>query len=131
MFRKVVLSFIFTLGLSGFAFAQATSNSIPQEKKVPIAGQIQILKKPQAQYTNTARKNRVQGMIVLRVVFLASGEIGDVTLLEEKLNGSNLEFNGLAKQAIKAAKKIKFIPAAENGQPATVTRTVSYGFTIY
>jgi TonB family protein len=131
MFRKVILSLFFVFCLSGFAFAQATADSMQKEQRVPVPGALQILKKPQASYTDEARQNNVQGTIVLQVVFLANGKIGDVTFVEEKSNGKKMKRYGLVAQAVKAAKKIKFNPATKDGVPINVTKNLSYTFTIY
>jgi TonB family protein len=119
MFRKVVLYFIFVFVLNGFAFAQAQSEKL------------QVLSKPQVIYTDKARKKNVQGTVYLEVTFLASGEIGDVVYLSETSEKKKLTKYGLTERAIEAAKKIKFIPAKENGVPVTIKKTVAYTFTIY
>jgi hypothetical protein len=61
---------------------------------------------------------------MIRITFLASGEIGAVTPVRR------LPF-GMTGQAITAAKSITFEPARMNGVPITKTMTVQYGFTIY
>jgi TonB family protein len=85
---------------------------------------IQILAKPHPKYTVEARANFIEGDVLLRVVFLANGEIGNITPVKE------LPF-GLTEQAIEAAKKIKFEPMIRNGQTTSVTKQVQYSFTIY
>lgn len=65
-----------------------------------------------------------QGIVVLRVTFLASGEIGTISVI-----------SGLTKSkteaSVKAAKKIKFQPAIKDGKPVNVTKIVQYVFSLY
>lgn len=83
-----------------------------------------ILSKPKPDYTGAARENQVQGKIRLRVTFLANGQIGNITPV------NNLP-DGLTEQAIAAARQIKFEPAKRAGIPTSVTKVVEYTFTIY
>ncbi|MGI8786645.1 MAG: energy transducer TonB [Pyrinomonadaceae bacterium] len=87
--------------------------------------------KPPATYTDEARKKGIEGTVRLRVTFLASGEIGDVIYISETSKKKKLTKYGLVEQAIEAAKKIKFTPQKENGQPVTVTKLIQYSFTTY
>ena len=63
--------------------------------------------------------------VVLKVTFHSSGKITDVVIFQD--SGCQY-FND---EAIKAAKKIKFKAAVKNGEPITVTKTVSYQTGIY
>jgi TonB family protein len=85
---------------------------------------IRILAKSPALYTDAARQNNEQGLVTLRVMFLASGELGAISVV------SGLAY-GLTEQAITAAKAIKFEPAKKNGQPITTIKTVVFSFVIY
>ncbi len=85
---------------------------------------LQITSKPRPAYTDFARFYEISGNVRLRVIFLASGEIGSVSPV------TKLPF-GLMQQAIKAAQGIKFEPAKRDGQPLNVTKLIEYGFTIY
>jgi TonB family protein len=85
---------------------------------------VQIISKPRANYTDAARQNNIQGTVTLRVVFLANGQIGDVSPV-------NSLPHGLTKEAMSAAKQIRFEPAMENGIPQSVVKQVQYSFTIY
>ena len=82
-----------------------------------------ILKFP-ANYTDLARRNEIQGEVLLRVTFLANGGIGSISVV------SSLPY-GLTEQAIAAAKKITFLPARKNGKKYAVVKTVQYTFSIY
>jgi len=87
-------------------------------------GALRILHKPAPQYTDEARANSTEGVVRLRVTFLASGDIGSV----QPLNDLG---DGLTEQAIAAARKLQFEPATLNGTPTSVTKTVEYTFSIY
>lgn len=80
--------------------------------------------KPQAEYTDEARKRAIEGTVVLRVTLLDSGEVGPVEVLRG-LPG------GLTEQAIAAARRIEFEPKRVDGKAVAVTRTVEYRFDIY
>lgn len=98
-------------------------NKMPVKPVEPTKG-VKILSKPRADYTVEARANNVQGKVVLRVVFTASGKIGGIFPVKELPDG-------LTEQAIAAAKGIKFKPAMRGGVPYSVTKPVEYTFTVY
>lgn len=85
---------------------------------------IKILSQPKPGYTDEARKNSVQGIVVLKVTFLASGQIGQITVVRGLPNG-------LTEKAIAAARGIKFEPRKDRGIPRSVSKSVQYSFTIY
>lgn len=93
----------------------------------PVTGPptpLKILSKPRANYTDAARQNNIQGVVRLRVTFLANGTIGTITPV------SGLGY-GLTEQAIAAARAIRFEPQKRGGVAQTVTRVVEYNFTLY
>lgn len=85
---------------------------------------IKITSKPKPPFTDAARQNQIQGVVRLRVTFLASGQIGSISPVQG-LSG------GLTEQAIAAARNIKFEPAKRNGVPYTIVKQVEYNFTLY
>jgi TonB family protein len=85
---------------------------------------VTVILKPRASYTELARQNGVQGKIVLRVTFKANGAISDISVI------SGLP-QGLTEEAIKAARKLVFIPAQRYGARFSVTKPVEYTFAIY
>lgn len=106
-----------------------TSNQVSTERTLcPSRGNatpMMILFKPSANYTESARINRTQGTITLRVNLLANGEIGRIKVI-------NYLPDGLTEEAIKAAKQIKFKPANNNdGKPVNVVSQLQYTFTLY
>lgn len=90
-----------------------------------------ILSKPPAYYTDIARRKGISGKVKLKITFLATGEIGDVVYVSESSKKKKLTKYGLVEKAIEAAKKIKFTPQMENGQPIATTKSFEYGFLIY
>ena len=91
---------------------------------VGVTQALKILAKPKPSYTDAARQNQVQGTVILRVTFLASGGIGSISSVKGLPNG-------LTEQAIAAARSIRFEPAKRGGIGQTVTKQVEYTFSIY
>jgi len=85
---------------------------------------VKIISRPRPGYTDAARQNNIQGSVILRVVFLASGQIGSISPVKGLPNG-------LTEQAIAAARRISFEPAKTNGVAQSVTKQVEYSFSIY
>ena len=96
----------------GFADATVEDNT---PKKKAAAGDspttmVNILDKPRPQYTAEGRNLRLEGDVVLDMVFQANGTV--------QVNGviSGLG-HGLDEAAMRAAQQIKFKPAKRDGQP--------------
>jgi len=85
---------------------------------------LKILSKPVAQYTEQARKENVQGTVILRIRFKADGTIGSISVVR------GLPF-GLTENAEEAARKIKFQPVTRDGVPVDTTKVVEYTFVLY
>ncbi len=83
-----------------------------------------ILYREKAKYTEEARQNRVQGAVMLTVVFGADGRIHDIRTIH------GLPY-GLTESAIEAAMRIRFQPAVQNGRPTSVRATLEYNFALY
>jgi TonB family protein len=75
----------------------------------PTAG-VTILYKPNPAYSPEGRARKVQGDVILEVVFLASGQVQVIHVV------SGLDY-GMDEEAIQAAKRIRFTPAQRDGQP--------------
>jgi TonB family protein len=82
------------------------------------------LNKPRPNYTEEARKNKVQGAVRARVLVGADGFVKQV-----KISGAGLP-DGLNEQAIEAAKQMRFQPATKNGQAVAYWVTVDIEFNI-
>jgi TonB family protein len=80
-----------------------------------------INEKPKPSYTREARRNGVQGLVILKVVLSATGRINRVRVVRR------VPF-GLTENAIKVACKIDFKPAIKEGQPVSQWVQVEYAF---
>jgi TonB family protein len=83
-----------------------------------------VLFKPEPQYTEDARRNQIQGTVMLRVVFASNGDVVQIRAVR------TLPF-GLTERAIAAARQIKFVPAVRGGQPVSVFMQLEYNFNLY
>lgn len=83
-----------------------------------------IVSKPSATYTELARENNTEGSVLLKVTLLASGDVGNVSVVR------GLPY-GLTERAVQAARRIEFEPKRVNGVPVSVTQTFEYTFDIY
>lgn len=80
-----------------------------------------ILSKPPPSYTREARRNGVEGQVVLKVLLSSEGEISRIRI-HRGLPA------GLTENAIQAACKIRFKPALNAGQAVSRWVTVEYEF---
>ncbi len=83
-----------------------------------------ILYREKARYTEEARQNKIQGTVVLQVVFNVNGSITEVKVVRGLPDG-------LTEKAIEAARKIRFNPAVKNGSPVSVRGTLEFTFNLY
>jgi len=81
----------------------------------------QITKKPQPDYTREARRNGVQGFVTLKVLLAADGKVSRIRVIKGLTAG-------LTENAIRAACRIQFKPAVEDGRPASMWVTAEYAF---
>jgi TonB family protein len=77
----------------------------------------EILSKPIPAYTDDARAKRIEGEVLLEVVFEASGKLRVLRVVR----GLG---HGLDENAIRAAEQIHFKPALRDGQPSDSTAVV-------
>jgi TonB family protein len=94
---------------------------VHQNVQQPTATSIEILSKPSVQYTSEARQLHVQGDVVLRVTFRASGQVA----VEGVVRGLG---HGLDEEARRVAQQIRFRPATRNGQPVDTTTNITISF---
>lgn len=85
---------------------------------------LKIISKPRASYTNAARQAGVGGTTRLMVGFSANGTISHILVVKPLSHG-------LSEAAVRAARRIKFVPATRDGKPISVVRQIEYGFTTY
>jgi TonB family protein len=89
-----------------------------------MSGKPTILYTERAKFTEEARRERIQGTVVLSVVFGADGLLHDIRTLQ------GLPY-GLTENAIEAAKRIRFQPAILYGKPVSVRTTLEFNFALY
>lgn len=77
--------------------------------------------KPRPSYTKEARRLGIQGFVTLKVLLSASGKVSRVRVVKGLRAG-------LTENAIRAACKIEFKPAIEQGRPASQWLTAEYVF---
>jgi TonB family protein len=110
---------------SGFGDTQAVSVAQLRPKQTDdSAGKTipaEVISKPTPAYTTEARNLRIEGEVVLEVVFEASGKLRVVRVVQ----GLG---HGLDESAIRAAQQIRFKPAQRDGQPADYAATVHIVF---
>ena len=89
--------------------------------KNPTFKRLRILAKPEAGYTDEARRNNVSGQVVLRALFAETGQVTRISVVR------GLPF-GLTERAIAAARQIEFEPAELEGRKVAYPLIVVYNF---
>jgi periplasmic protein TonB len=85
----------------------------------------QVTKQVKADYTQEAMANRIEGTVVLDVVVLSDGKVGDVNVSE-----SLDSIYGLDKNAVAAMKQWQFKPGMKDGKPVAVRVSVEITFAL-
>jgi TonB family protein len=80
-----------------------------QQAQAAAVQPIEILEKPKPEYTAEARALKIEGDVVVQVVFKANGEV-QIVGVAQSLG------HGLDEMAVKAAQKIKYKAAISNGR---------------
>jgi TonB family protein len=121
--RPTMMEFFSSIKLGkapdGIEVSEYTAQRIYPGRDVDVKAR--ILKTPQPSYTKAARKNGIEGTVVLKAVFAKNGEVQNIRVV------SGLP-DGLTEQAIEAAKKITFTPAMKNGQPVSMWFQLEFNF---
>jgi len=105
-------------------FADTHASAAPQVKKaaaVTNSKPVEVLFKPRPVYTDQARDKKIEGEVLLQVVFTASGDVK----VERVVQGLGY---GLDESAESAARQIRFHPAQQDGQPVDSTAIVHIVF---
>lgn len=76
-----------------------------------------------ANYTDLARKNNIQGKVVLKVTFRANGSIENISVL-----GSLPD--GMTEEVLAVVRKMVFIPEKKDGVFQTTTKKIYYHFSL-
>ena len=108
----------------GFADQNTPVSEAPRARRQetgPATQAVEILDKPNPVYTEEARRRRIEGEVLLSVIFRVGGQ---VEILGVK---QGLGF-GLDEAAVRAAQRIRFKPALRNGTPVDFPATVHIVF---
>ena len=108
----------------GFGDVDGTAKAEAPKKHLesgPPQVPVEILFKPKPDYTQEARQQKIEGEVLVRVMFTAAGEVRVL----EVTRGLG---HGLDESALRAAQQIKFKPAQRDGQPVDSTATVHIVF---
>lgn len=89
-----------------------------------ITNALRVIWNPQPFSTDASRAAKIEGTVVLRVILLANGSVGSISVVKGLSHG-------LTERAIEAAKRIVFLPKQMNDFPVSSTFTVEYKFTKY
>jgi len=108
-------------GAFGDGRADQTAPVRAAKPAAPSETPAEILSKPTPDYTDSARQARVEGEVLLRVTFAATGEIRILNVVKGLPHGLN-------ESAVKSAEKIRFKPATRDGKPVDSTATVHITF---
>jgi TonB family protein len=114
-----------TVRQSGFGDAEpASASQTKQAKPAEAPARLQpaeVLAKPTPVYTEEGRKLKIEGEVLLEVVFEATGKLRVVRVIR----GLG---HGLDEAAIRAAEQIRFKPAQRDGQAADSTAVLHIVF---
>jgi TonB family protein len=94
---------------------------VQQAAEKPANTSVEVLSKIVPQYTAEAKQLNIQGDVVLRVTFTASGRV----VVQGVVRGLG---HGLDEEARRVAQTMRFRPATRNGQAVDTTTTVTITF---
>jgi TonB family protein len=105
-----------TIRQGGFGdYEPVSARTMPkQQAETPRLVPAEVISKPNPIYTDEARRLRIEGEVLLQVVFESSGRIRVLRVVR----GLG---HGLDEAAAHAAEQIRFKPAQQDGQPADST----------
>jgi TonB family protein len=106
---------------AGIPAAATAVAVVPRAVAEPISTNLEVISKPPVQYTAEARQLKVQGDVVLRVTFLANGQV----IVQGVVHGLG---HGLDEEARRVAEQIRFRPATRDGHPVDLTTTITITF---
>jgi TonB family protein len=93
----------------------------PRQAAAPVSTSLEVISKPPVQYTAEARQLKIEGDVVLKVTFLASGQV----VVQSVVRGLG---HGLDEEARRVAQQIRFRPAVRDGKPVDITTTITITF---
>jgi TonB family protein len=112
------------------SYGRVASAGIPAATAAPVMRQqqaqvqstsLEVISKPPVQYTSEARALHVEGDVILRVTFMASGQV----VVHGIVHGLG---HGLDEEARRVAEQIRFRPATKDGHPVDLTTNITISF---
>jgi TonB family protein len=110
-----------TVQQSGFGAQQPAQKSTRVVADTAPTTGVEILSKPTPVYTQEARDLKLEGQVLLEILFTADGRVQ----VQRVVRGLG---HGLDEAAVAAASKMRFKPALHNGQPVDSTAVVHVVF---
>jgi TonB family protein len=110
-----------SVNTGGFETVQIAASQAPRRTMKPIEVSVEIVSKPRPEYSEEARRMRIQGEVAVRVMFAASGQVRVLGLVR------GLGY-GLDDKAVRAAEQIQFKPATSDGVAVDSTAIVRIAF---
>ena len=83
-----------------------------------------VLSRPEPSYTERARKEGVEGTVILRLMLAADGTVKHIFVVRGLSHG-------LTEKSVESARRIQFKPATKDGRPVSQLVTIMYNFNIY
>jgi TonB family protein len=85
---------------------------------------VHITKRPPGRYTEAARRLKISGLVVLRLILASDETVKHIEVVKGLPEG-------LVENSMAAARQIKFTPAKKDGKPVSVWVEVEYRFDIF
>jgi TonB family protein len=93
-------------------------------KATDVTQKAVVLFKPPPGYSTEARAHLVSGVVKLRMILAADGQVKHILVIRGLPDG-------LTERAVAAARQIKFRPALREGKPVSQAITIEYSFNTY
>jgi TonB family protein len=113
------------VALLALVAAAAAQQEAPVNRPGPDVTSPKIVREVKPVYTDAAKKERIQGTVVMDVVVQSDGSVGDVTVTR-----SLDKTYGLDDEAVKAMKQWTFDPGKKDGKAVPVLVQVEMSFTL-
>ena len=119
--RSPGLNSVQSAGFAAQAVAPGTGKPQKQLDNGPATNPVEVTYKPNPVYSDEARQLRLEGEVLLEVMFGANGQLH----VNRVVRGLG---HGLDEAAVAAATKMRFKPALRNGEPVDSTAVVHVVF---